>query len=49
MTDSKSKARLSSSSTRIARIISGVIVSIVALSFDILGMAQAQRINIDGN
>ncbi len=37
------KARLSRSSTRTAR----VIVSIIALSFAIAGVAQAQQINID--
>ncbi len=37
------KARLSRSSTRTA----GVIVSIIALSFAIAGVAQAQQINID--
>ncbi len=39
----KSNARLSSSSTRTT----GVIVSIAVLSFAIVGMAQAQQINID--
>ncbi len=38
-----SNVRFSSSSTRTA----GVIVTIVALSFAIAGMAQAQQINID--
>ena len=38
-----SNVKFSSSSTRTA----GVIVSIVALSFAIAGMAQAQQINID--
>ena len=38
-----SNVRFSSSSTRTA----GVIVSIIALSFAIAGVAQAQQINID--
>lgn len=38
-----SNVRFSSSSTRTA----GVVVSIIALAFAIVGVAQAQQINID--